>query len=119
MSEQEKPEVNALQEVSRKVVITPEDVAGAAEFWTHFDIPMSEGLKLAIEAFAMEQTIENQDRIKFEITKSIGWTDHEAFNDEMFKEIREECRNVNYDMSFDSSLEQILLEGQKEDQGNS
>ena len=99
---------NALQEVSRKVVITPEDCAGAADFWTHFEVPMPPELKAAFENFAKDPTIENQDEIKLQVTRAIGNTNHEAFNDEMFKEIVAECRNVEYDMSFDKSLEKTL-----------
>lgn len=99
---------NALQEVSRKVVITPEDCAGAADFWTHFEVPMPDALKLAFENFTKSPTIENQDEIKLQITRAIGNSDHEAFKDEMFKEIVAECLNVEYDMAFDKSLEGTL-----------
>lgn len=105
MSESEN---NALQEVSRKVVITPEDCSGAADFWTHFEVPMPMELRSAFEKFAKDPSINNQDDIKLQICKAIGYTDHDAFNDEMFKEIVEECRNVVYDMSFDKDLEKTL-----------
>lgn len=107
MAEQAK-EANVLSEVVREVVITPEDVAGAAEFWTQFDIPMPEELKAAFDNFMKNPTVENQDKVKLYITKAIAQTDHEALNDEMFTEIREECRTVTYDMSFDDSLEKHL-----------
>ena len=45
-------EKNALQEVSRAVVITPEDCSGAADFWTHFEVPMPDELKQAFDKFA-------------------------------------------------------------------
>ena len=99
---------NALQEVVNKVVITPEDVAGAMDFWTHFEVPMLPELREAVERFAKDQTIENQNAIKLTICKALGYTDHEALRDEMFKEIVEECRNVTYHMSFDQSLENNL-----------
>ena len=99
---------NTLQEVSRKVVITPEDCAGAADFWTHFEVPMPPELKAAFENFTKDPSIENQDEIKLQVTRAIGNTNHAAFNDEMFKEIVAECRNVEYDMSFDKSLEKTL-----------
>jgi hypothetical protein len=101
-------ENNALQEVSNKVVITAEDCAGAAEFWTQFDIPMPAELDAAFKAFAADPTIQNQNEVKLQITKAIGFTDHEALKDEMFKEIVEECRNVTYDMSFEKDLESTL-----------
>lgn len=101
---------NPVQEVSREVVITPEDCSGAAEFWTHFEVPMPPELKAAFENFNKNPTVENQDEIKLQVCKAIGYTDHEAFNDDMFKEIVDECRNVVYDMSFDKDLEKRLTD---------
>jgi hypothetical protein len=106
-------ENNALQEVSTKVVITPEDCSGAADFWTHFEVPMTPGLKVAFETFAANQSIENQNEIKLQVCKALGYTEHDAFHDEMFKEIVEECRNVVYDMSFDKDLEATLTKDEK------
>jgi len=101
-------ENNALQEVTRRVVITPEDVAGAAEFWPQFEVPMSAELRTAFEKFAANPTLANQDELKLQITKAVSTTSHDAFNDEMFQEIVEECRGVTYDMSFDKTLEEQL-----------
>jgi hypothetical protein len=101
-------EVNALQEVSKTVAITPEDCSGAADFWTHFEVPMLPELKEAFERFSKDPTWENQQVIKLQVCKAIGYTDHEAFKDEMFTEIVEECRNVTYNMGFDSALESTL-----------
>lgn len=106
----ENKDKNGLSEVSREIVITAEDCNGAAEFWTHFDIEMPAELKQAFERFAKEPTIENQDAIKMFVCKTIGHTDHEAFNDEMFTEITEECRGVAYNMEFDHNLESTLSE---------
>jgi hypothetical protein len=108
MSEVKEQENNALQEVNRKVVITPEDCAGAADFWTQFEVPMPDSLRAAFDAFSKNPTLENQDTIKLEITRAIGYTEHPAFGDEMFKDIVAECRSVEYDMSFDKSLEGTL-----------
>jgi hypothetical protein len=111
--EAKESDTNVLQEVSRSVAITPEDCSGAADFWTHFEVPMPTSLKDAFEAFAKNPTFENQLNVKLQVCKAIGWTDHEAFNDEMFKEIVEECRNVTYDMGFDEALEKTLGEEEK------
>jgi len=99
---------NALQEISNKVVISAEDCQGAAEFWKHFSVEMLPELKTAFENFEKNPTFENQQEVKLQICKAIGYTDHEAFRDEMFKEIVEECRSVVYDLSFDKSLEATL-----------
>lgn len=104
---------NALQEVSRTVAITPEDCSGAADFWTHFEVPMPAALKEAFEKFAKDPNFENQCEVKLQVCKAIGYTEHEAFSDEMFKEIVEECRNVTYDMGFDEALEKTLRVGEK------
>lgn len=107
-SEEVKEEKNVLQEVSAKVAINAEDCDGAAEFWKHFTVDMIPELRTAFEKFAKEPTYENQQEIKLAVTKAIGYTEHDAFRDEMFKEIVEECRNVVYDLSFDKSLEATL-----------
>ena len=101
-------ESNPLQEVLRNVAITPEDCSGAADFWTHFEVPMPPELKEAFAAFAKDPTYENQQLVKHQVCKAIGYTDHDAFNDEMFKEIVEECRNVTYDMGFEEAVEGAL-----------
>ena len=111
--ELKKEDTNPLQEVSKNVAITPEDCAGAADFWTHFEVPMPPELKEAFAKFSKEPTYANQQEVKHQVCKAIGYTEHEAFNDEMFKEIVEECRNVTYDMGFDTALESTL--GSKED----
>jgi hypothetical protein len=99
---------NALQEVSRNVAITPEDCSGAADFWTHFEVPMIPELKEAFEKFAKDPSYANQQEVKQQVCKAIGYTEHEAFKDEMFTEIVDECKNVTYDMGFDSALESTL-----------
>lgn len=107
-SEKKEVESNPLQEVSKTVAITPEDCSGAADFWTHFEVPMPPELKAAFSAFAADPSYANQQEVKHQVCKAIGYTEHEAFNDEMFKEIVEECRNVTYDMGFEESLENTL-----------
>lgn len=101
---------NVLKETSREVVITPEDCIGTAQFWSEFDIPMPPALKSAFDNFIKDPTLENQDEVKLQICKAIGYTDHEAFKDDIFKEIIPECRNEAYNMSFDKDLEKYLGE---------
>jgi hypothetical protein len=101
-------EVNALQEVTKTVAITPEDCNGAADFWTHFEVPMPPALKQAFANFSKDPSYANQCEVKLQVCKAIGYTEHEAFHNEVFKEIREECQNVTYDMGFDSALESVL-----------
>jgi hypothetical protein len=111
--EVKEPENNVLQEVSKNVAISPEDCSGAADFWTHFEVPMPAELKAAFEKFSKDPSWDNQCEVKMQVCKAIGYTDHEAFRDDMFKEIVEECRNVSYDMGFEVSLETALLKEDK------
>lgn len=104
---------NVLQEVVKKVAINVEDCTGAAEFWKHFNVDMIPELKVAFEKFATDPSFENQQEIKLAVCKAIGYTEHEAFRDEMFKEIVEECKGVVYDLSFDKSLEATLDKEEK------
>jgi hypothetical protein len=114
-NEVKETESNALQEVQKTVVITPEDVTGAADFWPQFEVAMPPELKAAFETFCKDPTYENQQLVKHQVCKAIGYTDHEAFRDEMFAEIVEECRNVTYDMGFDSALEDALTPSKEEE----
>jgi hypothetical protein len=104
---------NALQEVVNKIAINAEDCTGAAEFWKHFGIEMSPELRGAFDRFIANPTFEGQQELKLQVCKDIGYTDHEAYRDEMFKEIVEECKNVVYDLSFDKSLEATLDKEEK------
>ena len=106
--EAKEPENNVLKEITKNVAITPDDCGGAADFWTHFEIPMPVELKDAFANFAKDPSYANQQVVKLEICKAIGHTEHEAFKDEMFNEIVEECKNVSYDMGFDNALESTL-----------
>lgn len=101
---------DSLQEVVRRVVITPEDCSGALEFWTRFEVPLSQELRDAFDAFMKEPTLANQDRVKYEITHAVAYTEHEAFKDEMFKEIVEECKSIYDELSFDKALEKTLTD---------
>lgn len=96
---------DALLEKDTKVVISPEDCSAALDFWRHFDIPISEGLQSALDIFAKDVTFENQQKLKLEICKAISETEHEAFKDEMFQRIVEECAGVSFDMQFDKDFE--------------
>lgn len=95
----------------RKVVISADDCRATLEFWTHFDIPIPQGLSEAIDSFSKEPNVRNQDKVKLEICKAIATSDHEAFKDEIFSKIVEECANVSFEMQFDQDLEDTLSEG--------
>lgn len=92
-------------EKDKKVVISPEDCNAALDFWRHFNIPIPASLQGALDAFAADPSIENQDKVKLEVCKAISTTDHEAFKDDMFSKIVEECEGVTFEMQFDKDFE--------------
>lgn len=100
-------------EVKEKVVITPEDVRAALDFWTHFKIPVQSYLTDAAALFEKEQTLENQNAVKLALCKAISETDHEAFKDPIFAPIVSECSDTKFKMQFDKDLEDTLTEDQK------
>jgi len=99
-----------LIEKDTKVVISPEDCNAALDFWRHFDIPIASGLQAAIDTFAKDPSFDNQEKIKLEVCRAIAETDHEAFKDEMFQRIVEECGGVTFDMQFDKDFEATVEE---------
>lgn len=101
---------DALIEKDTKVVISPEDCNAALDFWKHFEIPITAGMQTAFDLFAKEPTFENQEKIKLEVCRAIAETDHEAFKDEMFQRIVEECSGVTFDMQFDKDFEATVTE---------
>lgn len=104
----------ALVEKDTKVVISPEDCNAALDFWRHFDIPIAPALQGAFDTFSKEPTFENQEKVKLEVCRAISTTDHEAFKDEMFKKIAEECGGVTFDMQFDKDFESTVAVPVKE-----
>lgn len=95
-------------ENKREVTISPEDCNAALDFWRHFNVPISDDLQAAMDAFAAESTFENQQRVKLAITKAISTSDHECFKDELFSKIVEECSGVSFQMQFDKDFEDTV-----------
>lgn len=96
---------NQSMEKEQKIVISPEDCNAALDFWRHFNIPIPSNLQLAFDAFTADPSFVNQEKVKLEVCRAISETDHEAFKDEMFKKIVEECSGVSFDMQFDEDFE--------------
>lgn len=99
---------NDLKEKEEKIVVSPEDCNAALDFWKHFNIPVPQDLQDAIDSFAKDQTFENQQKVKLAVCQAINTSTHEAFQDEMFAKISEECGAISYDMLFDRNLEETL-----------
>jgi hypothetical protein len=101
---------NSFEKPQKEVVITAEDCRAALDFWNHFNIPIPEALQSAIDSFALSPSIETQDKVKLEVCRAISETDHEAFKDEMFSKIVEECSAVTFDMQFDQDVDNTFSE---------
>lgn len=112
MSEKTQDELakEQLGEVQPKLVIAPDDTKSAFDFYKHFNIPMPDALTAALNKFSANPSIENQDAVKYEICHAIVHVDHEAFRDEMFKKIAEECGSVVFEMKFDKDITETLGE---------
>jgi hypothetical protein len=112
MSDQDQDKIAQEQqgEVTPKLVIAPDDTKSALDFYKHFNIPMPEALTKALSTFAANPTIENQAAVKYEICHAIVHVQHEAFRDEMFKKIAEECASVVYEMKFEKDITETLGE---------
>ena len=110
MSNEKKTEIEV---ETPAVVISAEDCKSAYDFWKHLEIPMPAELDNALKAFEKEPTLKNQDEVKFAICDAMVKSDHEAFKDEVFQKILEECGQVAYRMAFDRVLEKTLAD--KED----
>lgn len=100
----------ALVEKDTKVVLSPEDCNAALDFWKHFEIQVPQAMQTAFDNFATNQTFENQEKLKLEVCRAISAADHEAFKDEMFQRIVEECSGVTFDMQFDKDFEATVTE---------
>ena len=94
-----------------EIVISPEDCNAALDFWRHFNIPIPANLQGALDAFAADPSYANQEKIKLEVCNAIGQTDHEAFKDDMFGKIVEECNGVSFEMQFDEDFEATVTKG--------
>lgn len=95
-------------EKEKKVVISPEDCNAALDFWKHFNIPIPAELQAALDAFAADSSFANQEKVKLEVCRAISTTDHEAFKDDMFSKIVEECAGVTFEMQFDQDFEHTV-----------
>jgi hypothetical protein len=97
-------------EKENKVVISPDDVNAALDFWKHFNVPITDEMQESFSLFAKDPSFENQQKLKLEVCKAISLTDHPAFKDEMFVKIAEECANISFNMQFDKDFEVTVSE---------
>ena len=103
-----KNEDTVFKEHEDKLFASVEDVKNIMEMYTHFEIPLSERLDKALKDFNAVQSIENQRRLRYEACYDICHSTHEVLCDDMFKEMREDCAKIVYEMSFDTDLQEAL-----------
>lgn len=109
MSEK-KEEVVVSLEKDNKVVISPDDVNAALDFWKHFNVPIAEEMQHSFDLFTKDPSFENQQKLKLEVCKAISTTAHPAFKDDMFVKIAEECAGISFNMQFDKDFEGTMSE---------
>ena len=92
----------------RMIPVTPEDAAGALDFWHHFNIPIPPAMQAAFDNFMKNPTYENVQELKLQVTTAIATSDHEQFKDEIFSKIYKDCAAVSYDMAFEKQMRETL-----------
>ncbi len=97
------------------VVITAEDVQECAKFFQFFEIPVPEDLQKAIDAFVKEQTLMNQNELKFQLSDIIKNSTHPVFQDEVFAQVKPENAAANDELVFERQLERELTSDASED----
>ena len=95
-------------DIDQAVTVTPDDIRAALEFWTHFEIPKIPELDQALALFEAEQSYKNQKAVLLALTKAVAFTDHPAFQDEIFQKIIPACKEKFADVAFDQEIEQLL-----------
>jgi hypothetical protein len=92
----------------KELLITPNDVTAALEFWRQFDIPIPVELQAAVDVFIASPTLESQNELKFQILAAITQTQHEAFTDQSFEPVLTQCNEAYQQDLFIRELESAL-----------
>lgn len=95
-------------ENKNQVVITAEDVQECAKFFQFFEIPVPAALQSAIDNFCKEQTLQNQNELKFQLSEIIMHSTHPVFQDEVFAQVKPENAAANDELVFERQLEAQL-----------
>lgn len=94
--------------VEKKMYLSLEDAKNIRDFYEHFEVPVTDLLKSALENFEKEQTYENQEALKLATVLSVSESQHEVFVDEMFVNIRKDTADIAYEMTFERDMQEML-----------
>lgn len=105
-------EIKRHSEQERLVVLTIDDVKNIREFYTHFQVPMSEELKKVLDHWENTPfdkiTFDDQKRLRAFLAQSISSSEHALIKDQVFSGIVNLCGKAWYDEQFDLDLEEVL-----------
>jgi hypothetical protein len=99
---------NADLENKNKVSISNEDCANVVKYASHFNVPLSAGLDLALKKFSENNSFENQLEIKLEVCKWMLTCTHESFQDSLWDAPKKAAESVVFDLQFDKDLKETL-----------
>lgn len=99
-----------------EVVITPEDVRAAMYFWSHFNIPKSAEFSSAIENFCANPNVETQRVLQYQLGVALTTTEHEVFNDDLFKTVNVEIKDALFELQFDQDINNLLADDQSKNE---
>ena len=92
-----------------QVVLDLKDTEVVEKFFTFFEIDMPDYLQEALAAFNKDQSLDNQNRMKLAITKSIEDRREKFLEiDEIFEPVVGACGETAYNMQFDKDLKEVL-----------
>lgn len=92
----------------KKVAINAGDCEECEKFFQYFNVPMPEELKNALEAFKSDPTVENQDKVKLNIAKTMIESEHEIFKDRIFEKLMPEIKESYDAILFEKEFEDHL-----------
>jgi len=95
-------------EVENKVVIEKADVENVKEYSKHFKVPLPDELVAALDAFATDETFENQQEVKLQMCRWILTCPHQSFQDEMWNTPKEASKQIVFDLQFEKDLNDTL-----------
>jgi hypothetical protein len=98
-------------EVKNKVTISNEDCANVIKYATHFNVPLSAELQVALDKFTADNSFENQLEIKLEMCKWMLSSAHESFQDSLWDAPKKAAESVVFNLQFDKDVKDVLTKG--------
>jgi hypothetical protein len=103
-------------EVTKAVVISPEDCLNVKKYCEHFGVPSTPELDQALDAFIATPTYENQVEVKLQLCKWILKGDHPSFKDQLWEAPIKVSEDVVFELQFDKDVKNELLSDDKDNQ---